>query len=159
MVAQNPTRADLVERLEKLIDAYNTASIGVEELFERLKQFIRDLVDEEARAAREGLTAGELAIFDLLTKPEPKLTKAQEIEVKKIARELLEKLHDAVSVFQWRQRQQTRAAVRSTIEVVLNNLPEAPYPEDMWNQKVEATWLFVLSQYEGAGEMTTATLH
>ena len=146
MVAQNPTRVDLVERLEKLIDAYNTASIGVEELFERLKQFIRDLVDEEARAAREGLTEGELAIFDLLTKPEPKLTKAQEIEVKKIARELLEKLHDAVSVFQWRQRQQTRAAVRSTIEVVLNSLPEAPYPEDLWNQKVEATWLFVFSQ-------------
>jgi type I restriction enzyme R subunit len=63
MVAQNPTRVDLVERLEKLIDTYNTASIGVEELFERLKQFIRDLVDEEARAAREGLTEGELAIF------------------------------------------------------------------------------------------------
>ena len=69
MVAQNPTRVDLVERLEKLIDAYNTASIGVEELFERLKQFIRDLVDEEARAAREGLTEGELAIFDLLRNP------------------------------------------------------------------------------------------
>jgi type I restriction enzyme R subunit len=87
------------------------------------------------------------------------LTKAQEIEVKKIARELLEKLQDAVSVFQWRQRQQTRAAVRSTIEVVLNNLPEAPYPEDLWNQKVEATWLFVFGQYGGAGEITTATLH
>jgi hypothetical protein len=27
--------------------------------------------------------------FDLLTKPEPKLTKAQEVEVKKVARELL----------------------------------------------------------------------
>jgi type I restriction enzyme R subunit len=143
LAARNPTRIDLVERLEKLIDAYNTASIGVQELFERLKEFIRNLADEEARAAREDLTEDELAIFDLLTKPEPKLTRAQEVEVKKVARELLEKLQDAVSVFQWRQRQQTRAAVRSTIEVILNNLPEAPYPEDSWKQKVEATWNFV----------------
>jgi type I restriction enzyme R subunit len=147
MAARNPTRVDLVERLEKLIDAYNTASIGVEELFERLKQFIQDLAADEARAAREGLTEDELAIFDLLTKPEPKLTKAQEIEVKKVARELLEKLQEAVSVFQWRQRQQTRATVRSKIEVILNNLPEAPYPEELWHQKVEATWSFVLARY------------
>ena len=131
----------------------------MQELFERLKQFIRDLADEEARAAREGLTEDELAIFDLLTKPEPKLTKAQEIEVKKVAHELLEKLQDAVSVFQWRNRQQTRAAVRSTIEVVLNSLPDVPYPENVWNEKVEATWAFVFARYGGAAETTAATLH
>ena len=54
--------------------------------------------EEERRAAREGLTEDELAIFDLLTKPEPKLTKAQEIEVKKVARELLEKLQEQLAV-------------------------------------------------------------
>ena len=158
LAARNPTRIGLVERLEKLIDAYNTASIGVQELFERLKEFIRNLADEEARAAREGLSEDELAIFDLLTKPEPKLTRAQEIEVKKIAKELLEKLQDAVSVFQWRHRQQTRAAVRLTIEVVLNNLPEAPYPEDLWHQKVEAAWNFVFAQYSDTGQGTSPTL-
>ena len=62
MASRNPTRVDLVEKLEKLIDSYNTASIGVQELFELLKQFIRDLADEEARAAREGLTEDELAM-------------------------------------------------------------------------------------------------
>jgi len=69
--------------------------------------------EEERRAAREGLTEEELAIFDLLTKPEPKLTKAQEAEVKKVARDLLVKLQDQLDVFDWRARQQTRAAVQS----------------------------------------------
>ena len=52
------------------------------------KQLIAEMEEEERRAAREGLTEEELAIFDLLTKPEPRLTKTQEIEVKKVAREL-----------------------------------------------------------------------
>jgi len=69
--------------------------------------------EEERRAAREGLTEEELVIFDLLTKPEPKLTKAQEAEVKKVARDLLVKLQDQLDVFDWRARQQTRAAVQS----------------------------------------------
>ena len=53
----------------------------------------------------------------------------------------------------WRQRQQTRAAVRSSIEVVLNTLPEEPYPEKMWHEKVEATWQFVLSRYGTAANI------
>ena len=35
--------------------------------------------------------------------------------------------------------------VRFTIEQVLNDLPEAPYPETLWREKVEATWQFILS--------------
>jgi type I restriction enzyme R subunit len=151
MAERNPTRVDLVEKLEALVDAYNTASGDVADLFDKLKAFVRELAGEEARAGREGLSEDELAIFDLLTKPEPKLTKAQETEVKKAARELLAKLQDSVAVFQWGQRQQTRAAVRSLIEVVLNTLPEEPYPEELWHEKVEATWAFVLSRYGSSG--------
>jgi hypothetical protein len=54
--------------------------------FEQLLDFIRRTSEEEQRAAREGLDEEELAIFDLLTKPEPTLTKAQEVNVKAIAR-------------------------------------------------------------------------
>ena len=70
----------------------------MEAFFEALKKLIAEMEEEERRAAREGLTEEELAIFDLLTKPEPKLTKAQEVEVKKVARELLEKLQDQLAV-------------------------------------------------------------
>lgn len=81
MAAANPTRVGFVERLEKLVADYNAGSIDAEKFFEGLKTFIQNLGEEEQRAAREELTEEELAIFDLLTTPEPKLTKAQEREV------------------------------------------------------------------------------
>jgi type I restriction enzyme R subunit len=114
--------------------------------FEALKRLIAEMEEEERRAAREGLTEDELAIFDLLTKPEPRLTKAQEVEVKKVARELLMKLHDLLDVFDWRARQQTRAAVQSTIRFTLNELPEEPYPEKVWDAKVEAVWAYMFNR-------------
>jgi type I restriction enzyme, R subunit len=82
--------------------------------------------EEERRAAREGLSEDELAVFDLLTKPKPKLTKPQEVAVKKVARELLEKLQDQLAVAEWQTKQQTRAAVQHTIRFTLNELPEEP---------------------------------
>jgi type I restriction enzyme R subunit len=141
---------DLIEKLEKLIDAYNAATTDVAETFEKLKEFIRSLDEEQGRAAREGLSEDELTIYYLLTKPEPKLTKAQDIEVRRVARELLAKLHDKVAVFEWHRRQQTRGDVRWTIEEVLNQLPEEPYPKGIWDQKVEATWQFVFGRPAGS---------
>lgn len=139
---------DLIEKLEKLIDAHNAATTGVEETFEKLKAFIRSLDVEQGRAAREGLTEDELTIYDLLTRPEPKLTRAQDATVRKVARARLTRLHDKVAVFEWQRRQQTRSDVRWTIEEVLNDLPEEPYPKDLWDEKVEATWQFVFSRPE-----------
>jgi type I restriction enzyme, R subunit len=146
LVAQNPTRIQLVEKLAKLVETYNLGTLDVEAFFEALKKLIAEMEEEERRAAREGLTEEELAIFDLLTKPDPKLTKAQEVEVKKVARDLLVKLQDQLSVFQWQARQQTRAAVQSTIRFTLNELPEEPYPEQVWNKKVDAVWAYVFSR-------------
>jgi type I restriction enzyme R subunit len=96
------------------------------------------------------LRTKELAVFDLLTKPEPKLTKAQEAEVKKVARELLMKLQDQLNILDWRARQQTRAAVQSTIRFTLNELPEEPYPEPIWNEKVDAIWSFIFARQQAA---------
>src|SRR5690606_8658963 len=94
MAEANPTRQHLVERLERLVADYNAGSVDAEQFFEALKAFIGEMDEEEQRAAREELTEEELAIFDLLTTPEPKLTKAEEQEVKRVARSLLEKLHE-----------------------------------------------------------------
>ena len=145
MAARNPTRVHLVEKLEKLVEAYNLGTLDVEAFFEALKALVAEMEEEERRAAREGLTEDELAIFDLLTKPEPKLTKAQETAVKKVARELLDKLQ-ALRVAHWQQNQQTRAAVHSEIRFKLNELPEEPYPQELWEEKVEAVWQFVYHQ-------------
>jgi type I restriction enzyme R subunit len=159
MAERNPTRVHLVDKLEKLVDAYNAGTLDAERFFEELKKLIGEMDNEERRAAREELTEEELAIFDLLTRPEPKLTKVQEIAVKKIARELLEKLKEHLAVFRWRDFQQTRAAVLAEIRVRLNELPEEPYPQAMWDQKVDAVWQFVFGRYSGPPQAGAAVLN
>ena len=148
LVQANPTRLHLAEKLEQLVDAYNLGTVDAEAFFGALKKLVEEMEDEERRAARERLTEEELAIFDLLTRPEPKLTKAQEAEVKRVARELLEKLK-ALQVEFWRLTQQTRAQVYSEIRVKLNELPEEPYPQATWDEKVEAVWQFVYARGPG----------
>ena len=146
MAEVNPMRQHLVEKLEDMVATYNAGSIDAAAFFAALKGFVADLDEEETRAAREGLNEEELAIFDLLTRPAPTLTRAEEIEVKKVARELLERLQKLLTAVDWRSGQQTRAAVESAIRFKLNELPEAPYPDALWRQKVDAVWQFVLSR-------------
>ena len=66
---------------------------------------------EDQRAVAEGLSEEELAMFDILTKPEFDITDAEKVEVKKVARDLLQKLKEAKLVLDWRKKQRTRADV------------------------------------------------
>ena len=144
----NPVAVSITVPTDRLVEAYNLATLGTEAFFGALKKLIAEMEEEERRAAREGLTEEELAVFDLLTRPEPKLTKTQELEVKKVAHHLLEKLQ-ALRVEMWRKNQQTRAAVHSEIRFILNELPEDPYPQSLWDQKVDAVWQFIYHQAAG----------
>jgi len=74
---RNPTRFDLVERIEELIETYNAGSLNIDEYLRRLVSLSKDLTTEEQRAVVEGMTEEELAIFDLLTKPGPVLDQAE----------------------------------------------------------------------------------
>lgn len=100
----------------------------------------------------EGLTEEELALFDILTKPEPKLTRKQETVVKKVSRDLLETLKREKLVLDWRNKQQTRAAVRTAIEKGLDLLPEGLYPKHLYDLKCELTYQHVYDVYYGSGE-------
>lgn len=75
-----------------MIDEYNAGSVHVEAFFQKVVELSQQLNDEDQRAVREELSDEELAMFDLLTKPEIRSTRAHEIELKKIARQLLNKL-------------------------------------------------------------------
>lgn len=151
MVRLNPSRIHYAEKLQELIDRYNQGSKNIEELFEDLKKLARSMDEEEQRAAREGLTEEELAVFDLLTKPDPTLTKAQEAQVKKVVRELLAKLKQEALVLDWKQKQATRAGVQVTIEETLDaGLPEV-YDEELFPRKAAAVFEHVFSAYQGDG--------
>jgi type I restriction enzyme R subunit len=54
--------------------------------------------------------------------------------------------------------QQTRAAVHSEIRFKLNDLPDEPYPQNLWDEKVEAVWQFVYG-HETARAGASSALH
>jgi type I restriction enzyme R subunit len=149
LVARNPTRADLVERLNALIASYNAGSMDVERLFGELTAFVNAMDEEEQRHAKEGLSEEELAVFDILTRPEPKLSKAEELQVKTIARQLLEKLKKDKFILDWQLRESAKADVRETIRQEFDELPEV-YDRNLWDEKVERTYQFIFEHYSGA---------
>ena len=78
------------------------------------------MTEEEQRAVREKLGEEELAIFGLLIKPDMKLTKKQEKQVKNAAKDPLETLKREKLTLDWRKRLQTRAQVMISIEEILD---------------------------------------
>jgi len=106
---------------------------------------------EDKRALAQNLSEEELALFDLLTKPDMKLTKKEEKQVKSIAQNLLTKLKAEMLVLDWRKKQQTRAAVQLTIERILEELPET-YTQEIYSQKCGVVYQHVYESYAGLGE-------
>ncbi|CAN5539401.1 type I restriction endonuclease subunit R [soil metagenome] len=150
MVSLNRTRMDYLEHFQEMIDEYNSGAVNVEVTFERLVKFTKELNAEDQRHIAQQLSIEELAVFDLLTKPEITLTEKERNEVKKVARELLQTLKQEKLVIDWRARQQARAGVRLTIEENLDHLPRA-YSKDVYNQKCDLIYQHVFDSYFGSG--------
>jgi len=150
MVRLNRTRADYLVKFEALIEAYNSGSRNIEEIFRDLVALSRVLTDEQGRHVREHLSEEELTIFDVLTRPGPDLSSEEREEVKKVAHQLLERLH-ALLVLGWRQKLQSRARVRIAIEDTLDEgLPRA-YSKDLYKGKCDALFEHVYESYFGDG--------
>ncbi|OQC53429.1 MAG: Type I restriction enzyme EcoR124II R protein [Deltaproteobacteria bacterium ADurb.Bin022] len=151
MVRLNRTRMDYMERFQTMIDAYNAGSVNAEEFFKQLVDFAQSLNEEEKRAMGEQLNEEELALFDLLTKPQIEMSKADWEKVKATARQLLATLKAEKLVLDWRKRQQARAEVRVTIEKLLDyGLPKVYTPE-LFEQKTTAVFQHVYDSYYGYG--------
>ena len=113
-------------------------------------EFAQTLNEEEQRSVGERLSEEELAVYDLLTKPEIDLTAKERAQVKKTAKELLETLKHEKLVLDWRKRQQSRAQVKVAIESVLDDgLPDAYTPE-IYQMKSDAVFQHVFESYFGA---------
>jgi len=129
MVRLNKSRMDYLERFQRMIDEYNAGSANVQLFFENLVAFAQELSAEEQRHIAENLAEEELAVFDLLTKPDLNLSAQEQKQVKQVARELLDTLKREKLVLDWRKRQRTRAQVKVTIEECLDRgLPERYTP-------------------------------
>ncbi|WP_407116191.1 type I restriction enzyme endonuclease domain-containing protein [Bradyrhizobium sp. LMG 9283] len=89
MLTRNSMRMDYQLKYEAIVAAYNNEKdrATIEETFRRLVELVNSLDEEQARAAREGLSDDELAMFDLLKRDD--LNKASRERVKQASRELL----------------------------------------------------------------------
>ena len=152
IVRLNKSRTNYLDKFQKMIDEYNSSSYNIETFFAKLVKFAQELNAEEKRGIAEKLTEEELAIFDLLTKPEMTLKKKEEQEVKKVAQELLETLKNEKLVLDWRKRQQSRAAVRESIEVLLDiGLPLNSYTKELFQIKCDVVYQHIYDSYFGQG--------
>ncbi len=153
MARLNPTRVDLVERLQQMIAEYNAGSLNIEQFFAQLIEFANTLDEEERRGLAEHLTEEQLAIYDLITRPAPELTAAETQSVKGIAQHLLTMLKSQKLVLDWRKQQQSRAAVRVAVETELDQLPRK-FDVDLFHAKCDLIYQHVYDNYWDNGHNT-----
>ena len=146
LIAQNPTRFELAEKIEELIEDYNNGAKTVEEFFEMLMTLAQDLNEEEKRSVRENLDEEQLAVFDLLYKDD--LSEEEKKQIKKIAKEIVQKLkEEKLLCLDWRKKQQARAEVKEAItDVLYDELPES-YGKEILQTKLNLVFQHVYDSY------------
>ncbi|MCD7780327.1 MAG: type I restriction endonuclease subunit R, partial [Candidatus Gastranaerophilales bacterium] len=112
MLKINSMRKHLQQKFEQIIKEYNDGKLTMEQMYIRLVALTNELTAEEKRHMDENLEEEELAILDILTKPEPKLSKKEFETVKKAAKKLIEVIKKEKLVLDWRKKQSTRAKVK-----------------------------------------------
>jgi len=150
MIRLNRARVSLMEKFQQMIDEYNSGAINVEVFFDRLLVFARELNEEEKRGIAENLSEEELAVFDLMNKPD--LNERESMEVKIAARKLLEILKREKLVLDWRKRQQTRADVLLTIRNILDKELPRSYTPDLFQQKCDFLYQHIYDSYYGSSK-------
>lgn len=150
LIRLNRTRANYLAKFEELIESYNAGSRNIDELFKELLTLSRSLNEEQERHVREHLSEEELVIFDILTRPAPALSAEERAELKKVAKDLLEKLKQLL-VLNWRQTVTARSRVKLTIEDVLDQGLPRVYTPDLYKQKCSAVFEHIYDSYGDKG--------
>jgi len=122
-------------------------------LFEELLNLSRNLSAEQERHVRENISEEELVVFDILTRPAPDLSPAERAEIKKVARDLLDRVKQLL-VINWRQKSIARSQVKLAIEDMLDSGLPAAYTPDLYHQKCSALFEHVYENYQGEAVST-----
>jgi type I restriction enzyme R subunit len=128
---------DYYKRYQEIVADYNREKdrTTIEATFAQLVELVESLDEEQQRAAKEGLSEEELALFDLLQRD--KLSHSAREQVKQASRELLTSLQSLLSRYErWAEKEQTRAEIEIFIlDNLYEKLPSPPFTE---NDKQEA---------------------
>lgn len=132
MLAHNPKRMDYYKKYQEIIADYNREKdrATVEATFAELVALAERLDAEQRRAAQEGLSEDELALFDLLF--EDKISGTDREKLKQASRTLLASLRDQLRTMpQWTQNTATQAEVEVFIRDSLwQSLPRPPFTDE-----------------------------
>lgn len=140
MIQLNSMRKHLQEKFEQIIDDYNSGKLTMEQMYVQLVALTNELTQEEKRHLDENLSEEELAILDILTKPEPKLSKKEFETVKAAAQKLIKVIKKEKLVLDWRKKQSTRAKVKEAIETICDEtLPEI-YDKELFQEKCNSLY-------------------
>jgi len=146
MMKENATRADFAQRLQEIIDRYNSGSSSVDNYFDELIKFAKELKAESERHIREGLTEDELEIFDLLKRD--KMTRDETQKVRLAAKSLLQRLltePPPVLIQDWFKDSQSKERVKSTVQEVLNIHLPASYDRALFTKKCDTVFELMLN--------------
>jgi len=162
MLERNPLRTDFYKRYQEVISDYNYEKdrLTIEETFAALLKFVEELDNEEKRAVREGLDEENLALFDILLKPE--LSTRDRSRIKKVAKDLLAALKaEKLRIDNWREKETTKAAVKTFIYDFLWNeetgLPLEFYTPEEVAERTDLVFTHVFRQYTDALHHAYAT--
>lgn len=153
MIQRNLTRLDFAEKLQEIIDTYNSGGSSTENYYDELLGFTETLKKEEERHIRLGLTEDELELFDILKKE--KITQDEEKIIKLAAKRLLRRLlqeKPKVLVQNWYKDSQSQAKVRTAVEEVLDkNLPKS-YGKKIFQNKCNSIFELVYRHSSEGGK-------
>lgn len=147
MLKENPLRMQFYDRYKEIVEAYNNGKSEAElkRSFEQLTAFIQTLSQEEKRAYLENLDEPTLSIFDLLIQNK-NLTKSEREQVKKVAKDTLEKLqNEKLNIPNWKESREMKAGIKTTIYDQLLWLPENKYTDEEVSLKSLAVYQHVYS--------------
>jgi type I restriction enzyme R subunit len=146
MLAHNPLRMDYYKKYQEIIADYNREKdrATVEATFAQLVELAATLDTEQRRAAEEGLSEDELALFDLLFKES--ISKKDRERLKQASQSLLSSLRDLLAPMPgWLQNATTQAEVRVFIlDRLYESLPRPPFTdaetEDIASRVYDYVW-------------------
>lgn len=158
MLAANPTRTDLYERYQEIVQEYNKDrdEAEIQCVFDDLTAYNANLDYETRRYVREELDNEEqLAVFDLLQKDS--LSRSERESIKKTAVDLLAKLQDIQSqIDHSREKASAQAQVRAEIiKHLFANMPGDRYSDDEISQKADVLFAHIYTTLDAGASVTT----
>jgi type I restriction enzyme, R subunit len=153
MLERNPLRMDYYRKYQEIVADYNREKdrVTVEQTFAQLIELALGLDAEQKRAAEEGLTDDELAMFDLLFKES--ISQVDRERLKQASRSLLASLRSVLAQMgDWTQNASTQAEVKVAIlDSLWQTMPMPPYSEDETQARADRIYEYVWQRRTSEG--------